>query len=39
MHYVHTQYPSTQQASRGNPPHFLDELYTLFGPSTIGQLD
>jgi hypothetical protein len=33
LHYVQTQDPSTQ-ASRGKPPPFLDELYTLFGRTT-----
>jgi hypothetical protein len=33
LHYVQTHDPSTQ-GSRGKPPPFLDELYTLFGRTT-----
>ena len=33
LHYVQTQDPSPQ-GSRGKPPPFLDELYTLFGRTT-----
>jgi hypothetical protein len=39
LHYVQTQDPSPQ-GSRGKPPPFLDELYTLFGrlPHTTGAI-
>jgi hypothetical protein len=33
LYYVQTQDPSTH-GSRGKPPPFLDELYTLFGRTT-----
>jgi len=33
LHYVQMQDPSTQ-GSRGKPPPFLDEFYTLFGRTT-----
>jgi hypothetical protein len=33
LHYVQTQDPSPQ-GSRGKPPPFFDELYTLFSRTT-----
>jgi hypothetical protein len=34
LHYVQMQDPSPQ-GSQGKPPPFLDELYTLFGRTTM----